>query len=271
MMPSPTYVPVIPTDRDVTFDGDITFNAQTTFTDHVHAEGANAVFVGVGTTTSQVVLAVRDDGDSARRLRITAGGVIDFGSGSATPDTNLYRSAANTLKTDDALVVAGTLDVTGAVALAAAATSTGAAASSVSYASLVTADTFDRFRILADGDMEWGSGSGARDVTLYRSAADILATDDDFAIKTVGKGLQVAEGANAKMGVSAAMVAGTVTISTTAVTANSRIYLTPQTLGTVARPAAVGVTARTAGTSFVITSSDATDTSTVAWMIVEPA
>lgn len=68
-----------------------------------------------------------------------------------------------------------------------------------------------------------------------------------------------------------AMSLGTVTISTSAVTANSLIFLTPQTLGTVTRPVGVGVTARTPGVSFVITSQDITDTSTVSWVIFEPA
>lgn len=79
---------------------------------------------------------------------------------------------------------------------------------------------------------------------------------------------QVAEGANAKSG-TAVLVAGTVTVANTGVTAVSRIQLTSQldggTLGFLR------VSARTAGTSFVITSSSATDTSTVAYLIVEPA
>ena len=110
--------------------------------------------------------------------------------------------------------------------------------------------------------------AGSEDTNLYRSAANILATDDDFSILTVGKGLNVAEGTNARMGASV-LVNGTVTVSTTAVTANSRIFLTSQVDG-----GTVGflrVSGRTAGTSFTITSSSATDTSTVAWIIFEPA
>jgi hypothetical protein len=64
--------------------------------------------------------------------------------------------------------------------------STQSAATNTSFATIVTADTFDRFRILADGDMEWGPGSGARDVQLYRDAADVLATNDTF--RTYGSG-----------------------------------------------------------------------------------
>lgn len=69
---------------------------------------------------------------------------------------------------------------------------------------------------------------------------------------------------------SVVLTAGTATISTSKVTANSVIILTCQSLGTVTSPKAIAVTSRTAGTSFVITSADATDTSTIAWMIIEP-
>jgi hypothetical protein len=66
----------------------------------------------------------------------------------------------------------------------------------------------------------------------------------------------------------AVLVGGTVTVNNTLVTANSRIFLTTQvTGGTVGSPY---ISARTASTSFTITSTSGTDTSTVAWMIVEP-
>lgn len=67
----------------------------------------------------------------------------------------------------------------------------------------------------------------------------------------------------------ATMVAGTVTVNTAAVTATTRIMLTTQVLGTVTAPKAIAVTARVASTSFTITSEDATDTSDVAWVLVQ--
>jgi hypothetical protein len=82
-------------------------------------------------------------------------------------------------------------------------------------------------------------------------------------------GFYVLEGANAAMGI-ATLVAGTIVVNTTRVTANSRIFLTSQSLGTILRPTGVGVTARVPGVSFTITSMDITDTSPIAWMIVEP-
>jgi hypothetical protein len=51
-------------------------------------------------------------------------------------------------------------------------------------AALVTGDTFDRVRIYPDGKIEIGSGALARDVVLYRSAADVLKTDDSFIVGT---------------------------------------------------------------------------------------
>jgi hypothetical protein len=91
----------------------------------------------------------------------------------------------------------------------------------------------------------------------------------DLSLLDVGAGILIKEGSNAKSGL-ATMVAGTITVNTTRVTATSRIQLTVQSLGTVTTPKAIGVTARVAGTSFTITSADNTDTSTVAWLIVEP-
>ena len=67
---------------------------------------------------------------------------------------------------------------------------------------------------------------------------------------------------------SVALVGGTATVATTAVTANSLIFATVQALGTVTAAQAIAITAKTAGTSFVITSAGATDTSTIAWLIV---
>lgn len=66
----------------------------------------------------------------------------------------------------------------------------------------------------------------------------------------------------------AVLVAGTVTVALPSVTAATHILLTIQTPGGTV--GAVYVSARTAGTSFVITSTSATDTSTVAWAAVEP-
>lgn len=83
-----------------------------------------------------------------------------------------------------------------------------------------------------------------------------------------GQGISIKEGTNAKAGV-VTLVAGTATIANTSVTANSRIKLSIQSLGTVIAPKAIGVSARVAATSFTILSADATDTSVIYWEINE--
>lgn len=109
------------------------------------------------------------------------------------------------------------------------------------------------------GDMYWYT-SGAERVRVT-TAGNVL-------VQTVGTGLRIKEGSNAKQGVST-LVAGTVTVANTSVTANSRIQLTGNSDG--GTPGWLRVSARVAGTSFTITSSSVTDTGTVAWSIFEPA
>lgn len=90
----------------------------------------------------------------------------------------------------------------------------------------------------------------------------------NLTLNTAGNGLLIKEGTNATMGL-ATLAAGTVTVSTNKVTASSRIFLTVQTAG--GTQGFLRVSARSANTSFTITSTSNTETSTVAWMIVEPA
>lgn len=92
---------------------------------------------------------------------------------------------------------------------------------------------------------------------------------NNLKLGTAGAGVYIKEGSNATMG-TATLTAGTVTVSTTKVTANSRIFLTVNG-GTLTNVGAQYISARTAGTSFVITSLNILDSSNVAWIIVEPA
>jgi hypothetical protein len=62
------------------------------------------------------------------------------------------------------------------------------------------------------------------------------------------------------------MTAGTITISTTAVTSSSKIFLTHASLGGIQGILSVGTIVN--ATSFVINSSSMTDTGTVNWWIV---
>jgi hypothetical protein len=125
------------------------------------------------------------------------------------------------------------------------------------YPNPVVAQSSEYFEMTAGGQSN-------TDFTCFAGDAKALT------IGSAGGGVAVKEGANARSGV-ATLVTGAAVVANTSVTATTRIQLTVQSLGTVTAPKALGVTARTAGTSFTITSADATDTSVVAWFLVEPA
>lgn len=95
---------------------------------------------------------------------------------------------------------------------------------------------------------------------------DVNVSTGNLLISTIGKGEQIKTGTNAKIG-TAVLVGGAVTVANTSVTANSRIFVTSNTDG--GTPGFLRVSAKTNGTSFVITSSNPLDTSTVAWVIIE--
>jgi hypothetical protein len=75
------------------------------------------------------------------------------------------------------------------------------------------------------------------------------------------------DGSNKRMG-TATLVGGTVTVSNTSVTASTRIFTSRQTAGGTLGHLSIGTVV--ASTSFVINSSSATDTSVVAWLLIEP-
>lgn len=117
-----------------------------------------------------------------------------------------------------------------------------------------------------------GESSHSSNLLEVRNSSDTNMVSVDpsgnVSLNVAGQGLKVKEGTNATMGV-ATLVGGTVTVSTTKVTANSRIFLTRQNAsGTIGSP---GISARSAGTSFTITSTNILDTSDVAWLIMEPS
>lgn len=98
------------------------------------------------------------------------------------------------------------------------------------------------------------------------TSGSITATNGNLTLGTAGNKLNIATGTNASVGKSAAMTAGSITISTTAVTASSIIFLTHANIGGTVGELSVGTIV--AGTSFVINSSSGSDTSTVNWLII---
>lgn len=115
-----------------------------------------------------------------------------------------------------------------------------------------------------------GVGFDINSVATGSYNATALTYLGDLVSDTLARGFQAKEGTNGKQG-TCTLAAGTCTVTTTSVTANSRIFLTGQTLGTVAVPSGYSVSARTAGTSFTILASAPTDTSVIAYEMFEPA
>ncbi|MGW2706969.1 hypothetical protein [Streptomyces sp. NPDC001340] len=68
--------------------------------------GAGSAFAADMTATTDRAYQARLAGEGTARLVIFADGKTEWGDGTNARDTNLYRSAANVLKTDDKLVTA---------------------------------------------------------------------------------------------------------------------------------------------------------------------
>lgn len=207
-------------------------------------------------TTSVLTFSTTSGGSTAERVRIDSSGNVGIGT---TPGA---------FKLD----VNGTVNVASAAALLFGLNSSSAGGGYTQYASSgtaygfignandVTGGTLGRFAIRAQSAFVV-STNGATERLIIDTSGNLIA-------QTVGAGLRIKEGSNAKMGV-VTLVAGASVVANTSVTATSRIFLTSQADG--GTPGFLRVSARTAGTSFTITSSNILDTSTVAYFIVEPS
>jgi hypothetical protein len=186
-------------------------------------------------------------GDADPALQINGDGSMLWGPGGATPsDTELLRTGAGILQIwNPANHTSGELAIADCKIYR----------SSVGWLAIDSA---------AGATLQLGD---PEDVAIYRAGANLAGIIGNLDIATLGQGLQVKEGVNAKQGVGT-LVAGTVTIANTNVTANSRIFITPQEAG--ALTGVLRVSARVAGTSFTVSSSIATDTVTFAYEIFEP-
>lgn len=100
---------------------------------------------------------------------------------------------------------------------------------------------------------------------IVATLGDIVATNGNLVLVTAGNKVEIATGANASTGVSAAMVAGAVTVATTACSATAEVFYSRATLGGAAGH--VSITAQD-GTGFTLTSGSATETSTWNWWVI---
>jgi hypothetical protein len=133
-------------------------------------------------------MATRVSGDSNNRLSIDSTGLMLWGSGSGAGDTNLYRSGAGVLATDNNLSLTGAskqvnIGSSGSTASFAA---NRALTTDIVHSGRVSGDTQNRIQIGADGKHSWGpGGSTAPDTTLYRNGVGLLTTDGTFSIQGI--------------------------------------------------------------------------------------
>jgi len=116
------------------------------------------------------------------------------------------------------------------------------------------------------------SGSGASGSfnanNVLRVSGSIAAVTGSLIVTgsaTITGSLLMPSGSNTRVGTST-LVAGNVLVNNTTVTANSLIFLTAQNTG--GTPGALYIAAKTAATSFAVSSSSNTDTSTFAYFII---
>ncbi|MBP1994574.1 glycosyl hydrolase family 28-related protein [Paenibacillus eucommiae] len=114
----------------------------------------------------------------------------------------------------------------------------------------------------------WSPDATAGGETLAAVTAKGGVTTSDVTINAAlaADRLMIKEGANKTMGV-AALASGTVTINTTAVTVNSRIFVTPGPNGTL--NGSVRVSSIIPGVSFKITSTHSLDSADIFWFMVQ--
>lgn len=153
---------------------------------------------------ADATLSLLVSGDTVDRLAIDSNGRQQWGAGGASAhDVSVSRTAAGTLtQTNPAGGVAARL-ITGAnsggqlLALTNSTSAptnanllvTNAASGDLAMGVAVSGDTNDRLTVDSNGRLQWGAGNIAVDTNLYRSAANLLKTDDGLIVSlnaTVG-------------------------------------------------------------------------------------
>jgi hypothetical protein len=124
-------------------------------------------------------------GLSASRPASAFSGRLWYSSDSAKLFVNSAASASTAASWQDAVANALLSNVILGGSVSASAGSfdiTRSAGPTIAFSSRVSGDTQPRWEMLAGGSAYWGSGAGAVDTNLYRSAADTLKTDDSLIV-----------------------------------------------------------------------------------------
>jgi hypothetical protein len=216
-------------------------------------------------------------------LLIVGNGTLNWGPGTATQDTNLYRSAAAVLKTDSQFESASDIVARRAAAAQAAIGGWGpagqaglmlgnaldavvyrlgagqiaadgeiiahvAGAGSGGFATAIASDAFASLLIVGNGSLNWGPGNATQDTTLYRAGVNTLRTDSVFVASTIASGLVRSSAGTLSGGATVGpsdLAGGTygISISGNAATATTATSATTATTATSASSATFATTA----------------------------
>lgn len=143
----------------------------------------------------------------------------------------------------------------------------GTALSVLGTANQITANTVGTVATLSIPATFIAPGSIAATTSLTATLGNITATNGNLVLSTSGNKLVIsaATPSTASVGTTSAMITGAVTITSSAITASSKIIYSRRLLGTVAGN--VSITAQ-AGGSATLTSSAGTETSTFDYLII---
>jgi hypothetical protein len=240
----------------------ITIGNITTATGIVLNSGTGGVAINT-TSTGDVVVASADTVliDAAGVLELnSSAGVISIGNDNVNQNINVGTAGTRTIAIGSSAATETILGTTNINATGAGVTTIGTGGTGAVNIGNATGNTAV-------------TGSLTATTTLRATLGAITATNGNVVLGTAGNKIistsvasTITAGANSFGTV--ALVAGSAIVATTAALTGSIILLTIQALGTVATPMPIGVTARTNGVSFTITSTDGTDTSSIGWMII---
>jgi hypothetical protein len=225
------------------------------------------VITAAGTATVSLPAVIIAPGSLTTTTTLAAGTTITAGTGITSTLGNIVASAGNINATLGSMsagttVTAGTgiTATTGNIVA-----STGNITSTLGSMSAATTMTAGTGITATTGNIVASTGNITS--TLGAVAAATTVTAGTGITSTLGN-LNLAGLAGKTVGTTGALVAGSLLVANTSVTAASKFFFTANTLGTVTAPQSYYVSARVPGASFTVTSFDGTDTSTVDFFFI---
>lgn len=145
--------------------------------DQVFTAGSGITALNVAAAASGTLIYNQKVGaEVINRYQVRGDGQLSWGSGSGAVDSNLYRSAANTLKTDDNLIVDLALNVNGTTTAAGALNVTGAATLSSTLAVTGNATVTGNLAVTGVGGVQYVSKTSSQNLTASNTTLQDVST-----------------------------------------------------------------------------------------------